>query len=96
VAAKLPAVSVIEPEAVRLIVFVPVSAMLLVSAKSPMMLAVTLPTPLMVLSMVVLAVRLNAKVALFDKVTALVVPKVPVVVALPICSVPPLTDVAPE
>ena len=95
VAAKLPAVSVIEPEAVRLIVFVPVSAMVLVSAKSPVMLAVTLPMPLMALSIVVLAVRLNAKVALLDKVTALAVPSVPVEVALPICKVPPLTVVAP-
>ena len=68
-----------EPDAVRLMVLlVPVSAMLLVSAKSPVMVADTLPSPLMILSMVVLAVRLKARLALFVSVTPLAVPNVPV------------------
>ena len=63
---------------------------------APVIVAVTLPVPLMLLSIVVVAARLNAKVALLDKVTALAVPSVPVEPALPICKVPPLTEVAPE
>ena len=95
VAAKVPAVWVMDPEAVRLMVLVPVSAMLLPSARSPVMLAVTLPLPLMALSMLVLTERLKVSWVLFDNVTLDVLPNVPVLPPLPTCRVPPVMFVAP-
>ena len=77
-------------------VLVPVSAMLLVSAKSPVMLAVTLPSPLTALVILVLTFLLKARVALLLNATEFAVPSVPVAPPLPTCSVPPLTEVVPE
>ena len=96
VAAKEPDVWVMEPEAVRLMVLVPVSAMSLVTAKSPVIVAVTLPLPPMDLSMLVLTFLLNDRVALFDSVTPGAVPRLPVAPPLPTCKVPAVTVVVPE
>ena len=59
------------------------------------MLADTLPVPEIALLMVVLLVRTKLRLALPDKATA-PAPNVPVVPALPICNVPPVTAVVPE
>ena len=95
VAARLPAVSAIEPDALRLMVLVPVRAMSLASSKSPVMVAVTLPLPLMLLSIVVLTFLLKANVAPPAKVTDCVEPKLPVAPPLPTCKAPILTVVVP-